>query len=460
MHKYYLKKTGIFSILFLADALFLYFLLLCSWIVRDGLLRIGILESTGTIPFHYFNQHYLPLVGFSLFVFLTQSLYFSRSSFFDEYKKIIKSALILILFWGFFVFALKLSDVYSRVLSFLFFVLIMFVFPLYRKHLKALLYRLRIWQKEVLIIGDCYPQNLKVILGDPILGYRAQFHEAKNLNEVKKILEQYSPGLSADLLFSFEKIRIRDLEGIVKKIEFNFETIKIFGGFSQLMRYILLVESNLPFNFFVVKRNLLKPYNRVIKRVFDFFVSLALGVLFLPLFVLVVLALLVFNRGKVFYVQERVGYRGRKFKMLKFRSMYDDSAEILEQFLKANPLKQAEWDRYRKFKKGDPRVTPFGRILRKFSFDELPQILNILKGEMSVCGPRPYLKDEIINNGTEMEILAYAKPGLTGLWQILGRNEVDFEHRILIDEYYIRNWDFWLDLFILTRTPFSMMKGY
>ena len=460
MKTYYIKKTGTFSVIFLADALFLYSLLLLSWLIRGMLIHTGLIGAADVIQLHHLNRYYLPLIGFSLFVFISQSLYFSRNSYFNEYKKIIKSALVLILFWGFFVFTLKLSAVYSRVISLLFFLLILVFFPFYRRFIKSLLYRLKIWQKEVLIIGDCFPQSLRSIVNDKVLGYRAKYFPAQNVMEVKKILDQHTPEVPTDLLLVFQETRIRDMEEMIQRIEFNFESIKIFGSFSRFMQYIFLVETSLPYNFFVVKRNLLKPYNRVVKRLFDLAVSILVTLVFLPLLIVIIIVLLICNRGKIFYVQERLGYRGKKFKLLKFRTMYEHSDQILSEHLRKYPQRKAEWETYKKFKHADPRVTGIGRIMRKCSLDELPQILNIFKGEMSLIGPRPYLKNEMRYKGTSKEILTYGKPGLTGLWQIMGRNELDFESRILIDEYYIRNWDFWLDLFILMRTPFSMIKGY
>jgi len=443
----------------MADAVFLYSLLLASWGLRRLFVRVGMLNAP-ILEWGYINQHYLILIALSLLVFASQSLYFSRSNTFNEYKKIVKSALILFLLWGLFVFVLKLGAVYSRIISLGYFVLMMGLLPYFRKRLKSILFRLGLWRKQVLIIGDCYPSRLRTILTDRILGYEARYFHADTTREVMKILEGVDSAESMDLLLVFEGIRVHELESLIKKVEFDFETIKIFSSFSRLMEYVFLVETHLPFNFFVIKRNLLKPHNRVMKRLLDLLLSCFLLALFSPVILLAGLVLLVVNRGKVFYVQERVGYQGKPFKLIKFRTMFWDADQILSAHLAANPERRKEWEMYRKFRRNDPRVTRVGRMLRKWSLDELPQLFNVVRGEMSVIGPRPYLSHEFKCPKSEMGILFYAKPGLTGLWQIMGRNELDFKNRILIDEYYIRNWDFWLDLFILMRTPISMMKGY
>ena len=460
MKKYYLQKAFIFSLLFLADIIGLYFLLMISWLIRNLSLDLGIIHTPYIFLFVHLNQYYFSLIGLTLLVFSIQSLYFSRTGFYNEYKKIIQSSLALIIFWGFFVFVFKMGAIYSRFISFTFFGLLILIFPFYRKLVKTCLYHLKIWSKDVIVIGDYFPRTLKNLLSDKVLGYRPRYYQVKDANGILELLdkEPHRP-ISKDLILVFNKIEIEKLELAIKKIEFDFETIRIFSGFSKILNYIFFVETNLPSNIFIIKRNLLKPYNRILKRLFDLFSSVFLLLILFPLFFLISIILFIANKGKVFFIQERIGFKAKAFKLIKFKTMCEHSDEILKTYLKNRPEKRKEWKRFRKFSEYDPRVTKIGRILRKLSLDELPQLINIIMGDMSMVGPRPYLLEEIVDMDCDENILYYAKPGLTGLWQVLGRNEIDVENRFFIDEYYIRSWDFWMDLFVLMRTPFSMPRG-
>jgi lipopolysaccharide/colanic/teichoic acid biosynthesis glycosyltransferase len=142
----------------------------------------------------------------------------------------------------------------------------------------------------------------------------------------------------------------------------------------------------------------------------------------------------------------------------KFRTMVSDADEVLEDYLEQNPVAKREWDDNHKLK-DDPRVTRVGKFLRRSSLDELPQLINILTGEMSLVGPRPIVEAEIANYGRYYQVYQQVKPGLTGLWQISGRNDVDYQLRVQMDYTYVRNWSVWLDLYILVNTPFAVLSG-
>ena len=146
-----------------------------------------------------------------------------------------------------------------------------------------------------------------------------------------------------------------------------------------------------------------------------------------------------------------MGYKGEKFICYKFRSMYENGDEILEKYLKENPDEIICYDKFHKYK-NDPRITKVGRILRKTSLDEVPQIINVFKGEMSLIGPRPYMFNEKKKVGDKIDMVLAVKPGITGLWQVSGRSDVDFHSRVEIDVWYTRNWNLWLDLVILVKT--------
>ncbi|MEM5775040.1 MAG: sugar transferase, partial [Anaerolineaceae bacterium] len=160
--------------------------------------------------------------------------------------------------------------------------------------------------------------------------------------------------------------------------------------------------------------------------------------------------------GPIFYSNNRIGKNGKIFRKWKFRSMIPDADNVLAKYLEEHPEAMEEWKLCQKLKK-DPRVTRIGRYLRKFSLDELPQLWNVFIGEMSLVGPRPIVDAEQYRNCYNLYV--HVRPGLTGLWQVSGRNDVSFAERVRMDEYYIRNWSIWLDAIILARTPGAVLKG-
>jgi exopolysaccharide production protein ExoY len=200
----------------------------------------------------------------------------------------------------------------------------------------------------------------------------------------------------------------------------------------------------------------------MIKRIFDITLSLILLPLILPIIILIAFLIKLVEGGKVFYIQERLGLNGKPFKLIKFRTMYENSNEILRIYLENEKLAQNEWKKYRKLKTYDPRITPFGKFLRRTSLDELPQIFNVLKGDMSIVGPRPYLKEEFEEYNIPEEIkqkILSVKPGITGLWQVECRNESTFEERIIKDLEYIEKQSLLLDLKLLLKTIYIVITG-
>jgi Undecaprenyl-phosphate galactose phosphotransferase WbaP len=201
-----------------------------------------------------------------------------------------------------------------------------------------------------------------------------------------------------------------------------------------------------------IKKNLAKPWNILIKNLFDKVLTLIITIFCLPLFALISLAIKLDSKGPVIFTQKRIGQKKKMFDVYKFRSMYIDSDEELAEYLEKNPEAKEEWIKFKKLKNGDPRVTKVGRIIRKYSLDELPQLFNVLFGNMSLVGPRPYLLEELAGKESFIEMVVRVKPGITGLWQISGRSEVPFEERNALDEYYIRNWSIWMDITILLKS--------
>jgi len=178
---------------------------------------------------------------------------------------------------------------------------------------------------------------------------------------------------------------------------------------------------------------------------------------FLPLMV-VIFVLLRRQGGPVIYRHRRVGQNGRTFECLKFRSMIPHADRALRELLEEHPELRAEWLRDRKLR-NDPRITGIGRFLRRTSLDELPQIWNVLRGEMSLVGPRPVVREELMRYGRCLPVYLSARPGITGLWQVTGRNDTDYRRRVALDVYYVRKQNLLLDLYILSKTTLVVLAG-
>ena len=196
------------------------------------------------------------------------------------------------------------------------------------------------------------------------------------------------------------------------------------------------------------------------KRVFDALLAILVFVCALPLFVVIPLLIKLTTPGPVFYKAPRLGRNGRPFFIWKFRSMYSDADRRLVSLLMIDESAREEYKTLFKIQ-NDPRITFLGKILRRTSLDELPQLLNVFRGEMSLVGPRPIVEAEISRYGKDYEIISNFRPGITGLWQTSGRNDVDYDRRIALDTYYVLNWSPWLDVCIVLKTVWCVlcMKG-
>jgi Undecaprenyl-phosphate galactose phosphotransferase WbaP len=207
-----------------------------------------------------------------------------------------------------------------------------------------------------------------------------------------------------------------------------------------------------------VRQNLLMPNAQRVKRLFDISLAALAGALLLPILPIIILALKLDSRGPAFYRQNRLGRGGRVFGVWKFRTMAQEGDRILREYLENHPECALEWEREHKLK-DDPRVTNIGRILRKTSLDELPQIWNVVRGEMSLVGPRPIVRDEIPKYGEGFALYKQVLPGITGLWQVSGRNDTSYLDRVALDSYYVRNWSPWFDIYVLARTVRAVLVG-
>lgn len=255
------------------------------------------------------------------------------------------------------------------------------------------------------------------------------------------------PGVdSAKLLHIVERIGGKFTHLLIIPDLFGFATMgvpaKSLGG-------ILGVE---------VRQQLLLPGPRLAKRIMDVALTCLGGIFVLPFLLLIAALIKLDSKGPIFYTQKRLGKDGTYFSAYKFRTMHGDGEARLKAILDADPALRAEYEVYHKLRK-DPRVTRIGRVLRKFSLDEFPQLLNVIKGDMSLVGPRPYIERELTEMSGQEKIILRAPPGMTGMWQVSDRNATSFAQRVQIDVYYVRNWSPWLDIHILAKTFGVVIKG-
>lgn len=360
-------------------------------------------------------------------------------------------------------FLLKTTASYSRLLLLFAWMLSLLFVPASRYLLCKLLFRLRLWGEPVAIIGN--PKTI-LQLGEYLriniqFGFRpkALFHDEFFSSDdidadpplpVYRIMEAAKRMSLNTVLVIIDDLN--NIETLIERYRFVFKRVILIKkqdnlyGLNNLKTIDLLDVMG-----FEVKNNLLGFWSQFIKRGIDIAVS-SLGLLLLsPFLGLIGLLIKLDSRGEVFYRQPRLGKKGDVFNLLKFRSMYQDSDHLLELELLSDSLLKKEWDHFQKLK-NDPRITRIGRFLRKFSLDELPQLWNVFIGEMSIVGPRPIMVNQRDMYGKSFEEYIHVIPGITGLWQVSGRNQNSFRRRVELDNEYIQRWSIWLDIYIILKT--------
>ncbi len=295
-------------------------------------------------------------------------------------------------------------------------------------------------------LEDKQPEK-KVARMMPHLGAFADAEDVIKKTGVRHVLV-IAPGLQHNMMQDI----VYRLQPLVKRIEF----IPDMSGMplSTLDTECLIDGRIVAFSF---KNNLALWYNRFSKRVFDVVCTMLGTICLLPVLLILSLWIYADSPGPVIFKHRRVGRWGKEFSCYKFRSMCVDADAKLKELLKTDPAARAEWEKEFKLK-NDPRITKSGAFLRRTSLDELPQLLNVLKGDMSLVGPRPIIKAEIPRYGKYIDDFYMVRPGMTGMWQTSGRNDVTYDERVQMDTWYVRNWNVWFDLVLIWRTLGVVIK--
>ncbi|MFZ2196835.1 MAG: undecaprenyl-phosphate galactose phosphotransferase WbaP, partial [Thermodesulfovibrionales bacterium] len=410
-----------------------------------------------------------------IFFFYYEGLYTRRFSFWDEIRILLK-AIFLSTIGIFTIVSLgKISDQISRTVIVLMGMTAVFLLPVTRMYLKKVLRRFGLLKRRVLVLGAGKTGRLiaNALVREPNYGYEVIGFVDDDPAKFGKKIEGVKIHKGVDRAVNYiKRCQIEDLfiampgagkerlQGLINNLQHKVENIlfvpDVFG--------IAVLGTSLQHFFqeeafaFEMKNNLSRPVNIFIKKVFDILLSIFILPFLLALLLLFAILIKVDSRGPVIFTQDRVGKKGKIFKCFKFRTMHVNAEKMLPEFFRKNPYAEEEWVRYWKLK-DDPRITRVGKFLRSTSLDELPQIFNVLKGEMSLVGPRPVTQIEIDEYYREMAALCFSvPPGITGLWQVSGRNHESYDHRIALDSWYVRNWNLWLDIIILLKTIRIVIK--
>lgn len=419
------------------------------WWQAEGYFRIYgllIVLSGCIFSFGFFLQHYS-----------------QRKPFWDELREVLGALFILMIVDAAFFFFNKMY--FSRLAFAVQWLVLIPLLPTLRTIFKLRWLKRGTWQIPVRLIGsgNNAHEAWLALKSEGLMGYELKevvltqpLDDFVDVDWGNAVKISWHNGLelvnNRQIVVALESEQQTELEEVVRKFSRFYQNMIIvpptrglpLWGMEPLHSFsheVLLLRS---------RNNLLHPSSRIIKRLFDILISSCLLLLLLPLFGYLVYKIRRTD-GDAFFGHQRIGVSGASFPCYKFRTMVTNSAEVLEQLLRENPIMREEWEREFKLK-NDPRITSIGHFLRRTSLDELPQLWNVLRGDMSLVGPRPVVEVELEKYGDDVDYYLYVKPGMTGLWQVSGRNDVDYETRVALDAWYVRNWSLWNDLVILIKT--------
>ncbi|OOF51070.1 UDP-phosphate galactose phosphotransferase [Rodentibacter trehalosifermentans] len=397
--------------------------------------------------------------------------YTYRKPFWFELKEIFRTLLI------FFIIELSiiaLSKLYvSRTFWILTWSIIFVLLPIVRVLLKKLLIKSNWYKKDTVIIGtgENAKKVCKALTDESYLGFNLRYFISSDQvkkDDIKNIFIINVQDQDLLKLLDVDRTNTQFILALDNEARLDFwlrylaknkcRTVSVIPN----IRGIPLYGTDMLFLFshemllLRINNNLTKRSSRILKRTVDIVGSFLIITALLPL-LLILYFLIKKDGGNAIYGHPRIGRNGKTFKCLKFRSMVVNSKEVLEELLANDPKARTEWEKDFKLK-NDPRITKVGAFLRKTSLDELPQLFNVLKGEMSLVGPRPIVQEELERYEENVDYYLMAKPGMTGLWQVSGRNDVDYDTRVYFDAWYVKNWSLWNDVAILFKTVNVVLK--
>ena len=458
------------SLLAGADLLILLLIALTSMAIRKSLLP-HIFHAMP--PFELPHKYYWLFPGW-IAVLAYNGAYTRRFTFWDEVRSlwkvsfVVSVAVFAVLYIG------KEGPEFSRAFLLGVCLLSLVFFPLLRPPFKRVIYRLGFLKRKLLILGsgEAALMALRAVRKEKNLGYEvagfAGDDEAKRseiegmkvhgfMDSADRYIERC--GIH-DVMIAMPGLEKERLTNLINKVQYKAENTLYMSDVSAVA--VLGAElrhfGNQDGMVVEIKNNLGRPKNYVLKKLFDLAIWFVLFVIFLLPALAICVIVKATSRGPVLFKQQRIGKDGRLFWCYKFRTMYTDAEDRLKEILQVDAGARKQWEKYWKLE-DDPRVTRFGKFLRKTSLDELPQLINVLKGQMSIVGPRPYLERERDHLLKFEETILRVPPGITGLWQVSGRSDKTFRERLALDMWYVRNWNIWLDIVILFKTMRVVATG-
>jgi len=469
------RKTLCLLSLIIFDVVSLFLSIFLAYLIRkDILFYIHPAFRMGTFPFKTYLVNYPYFLGLWVVILAYERLYTKRFALGEEIKRLWKGASLSFLIIMVLTFAARISMNVSRTVIILSWALSFFLLPAFRLAAKKILSRAGIWQRNILILGAGRTGKmvLEKIRKNKNMGYEPvgflDDDETKlgrkiggikvlgRLSEIKSWAKEKKVG---DVVVAMPGVPREKLLEMVSLCEGVVDEIRVIPDMFGLATVGVKAEDLDGILLFDMEWNLAKPFNIFIKRVIDIILSSFAIAILSPLMLFISIKIRRDSKGPVIFSQKRLWKGKSTFDFLKFRTMYLNGDEKLNKFLKENPQAREEWEKFAKIKSGDPRVTRFGSWLRRYCLDELPQLINVFRGKMSLVGPRPYLPREFEKMGGYRKTILKALPGMAGLWQVSGKNELSFEDRLRLEEYYVRNWSLWLDFVILVKTVKVVWRG-
>ncbi len=387
-----------------------------------------------------------------------------------EMQKVLYVVSLASVFLGVFLFLQQLALAYSRMIFILTWFLSALFMMLGRFALRNRFSKFKWWGIPMVVVGS--QENVSPVIEKLLQSRRLGFRPVFCFDPLQKSTE---PIHDIPVLTSKQDLQQVVNQNGIQHVVFTDPIDNIlalnFHWIRDVFPNILFVLNTAPFGSLWVRTidlhgilaietnyHLLNKRETVIKRILDMFLTLLLLLFTWPIFLVLAILVRVDSKGPIFYTQARLGQDGKIFESFKFRTMYDQADEMLHDLLERDPAAKQEYETYHKLT-NDPRVTRVGKVFRRYSLDELPQLFNVLKGDMNLIGPRSYLPRELPTMGKSARIILKVKPGLTGWWQVMGRNATSFKERLHLDEYYISNWSIWLDIYIMIKTVWVLING-
>ena len=391
----------------------------------------------------------------------------------ERLRRNVYSVLAALAILAVFAVGFQVGNLLSRPLLILAFMGLLFAAPVVQYLTQRGMRRVGLWGKPTVLLSykDTGAQFLDLLEQEWGLGYNpvalfdydlspagGAFEEAsyeKVLADACELGRKQGVGTA---IFATPYTRREQLARMVSEASDSFRQILIMPNLAGVTTSAVIARDFAGNLAVEMKYNLLDPWARRLKRTLDLFGAVVGGLLISPLLLAIVIAIKLDSPGPAFYGHRRLGTRDGHFLCWKFRTMHVNAEGLLDRYLQGNATLQAEWEQNHKLC-NDPRVTRVGRLLRKVSLDELPQLWNVLLGEMSLTGPRPIVDAEVPKYKEDYALYKRIRPGMSGFWQVSGRSDTDYDERVAMDSYYVRNWSVWLDVFILARTVKVVLYG-